>query len=193
MNSGTLYNDFVDLNNFLPKLLCNEFFCGTEMFENRDLVSDNRGDILGLPMDMLIISIIMLISIPLIFSYSSMYIQRQIESDLRIELDKLVNTFEEIVEAEQGNRRTFSLNFNDHPLARLSYVRLGGDSHHLRTTIRYRFRDRPEVVMSLDGLVVSAIEGEEFVSVDIPLDGSTVLIESSNNERMDFVQLSVGE
>lgn len=163
------------------------------MFENRDLVSDKNGDMLGLPMDMLIISIIMLISIPLIFSYSSMYIERQKESDLRIELDKLVNTFEEIEEAEPGNRRTFSLNFNDHPLARLSYVRVGGDNHHLRTTIRYKFRDRAEVAMSLDGLVVSALDGEEFVSVDIPLDGSTVLIESSENGRLDFVQISVRE
>ena len=163
------------------------------MLENRDITIDESGDMIGLPLDMLIISIIMLISIPLIFSYSSMYIRRQVESDLRVELDKLVNTFEEIDKAEGGNRREFSLSLNDHPLARISYIRLGGDSHHLRTTIRYRFRDRSEIVMDLDGLVVSALDGEEFTNFELPLDGGPVMVERGHNQHQSFIEISEGD
>ncbi|MFW5898227.1 MAG: hypothetical protein ACOCT7_00065 [Candidatus Saliniplasma sp.] len=161
------------------------------MLDNRDLTSDERGDIPGLPMEMLIISVVMLISIPLIFSYSSMYVRRQTESDLRVQLDKMVEIFEEVKESEAGNRRTFSLDLNDHPLARVSYVEIGGKDHHLRTTIRYKLKDNSEVALSLDGLEASGRTDGDFTNVQLPLDGGTVLIEYSHH--LDFVQISVGE
>ncbi|MFO7791477.1 MAG: hypothetical protein R6W73_00660 [Candidatus Saliniplasma sp.] len=161
------------------------------MLKSRTLTSDESGDVLGLPFEMLIISVVMLISIPLIFSYSSMYVRRQVESDLRVELEKLVDVIEEIEQAETGNRRTFSFNFNDHPLARVSYVEVGGEDHHSRSTIRYRFKDRNEMVMNLEGIEVSDISDGDFTRLELPLDGETIFIEKSPSQG--FIKLSVGD
>lgn len=160
------------------------------MLENRYIAPDKNGDTLGIPLEMLIISVVMLISIPIVFSYSSMYIRSQVESDLRVELEKFIDTIEEIERSEIGNRRTFSLDINDHPLARISHVRVGGEDIHLRSTIRYSLKNREEVVLSLGGLEVSARDETGFMSFELPLNGETVLIEKDHVENVSFIEVS---
>lgn len=155
------------------------------------LQKDDRADILGLPLELFIILVVVMISLPVIYSYFSMYAQRQTESDLNRELDDLIKTIREVDKAEHGNRRSFSLKFEGHPLARLSYIELGGKDEHLRSTLRYRFSGREEVQKSLGGIEVSYHDGEGFLSFEIPLDGESIIIERSPS--YEFIRITVGD
>ncbi len=155
------------------------------------LQKDHRAEIIGLPLELIIIAVVVMISLPLIYSYFNIYVKKQVESDLNRELDDLIQTIRDVDNAEYGNRRSFSLDFEDHPFFRLSYIEFGGEEEHMRGTLRYKFRHEQEVIKSLEGIEVSAQKDGEFVEASIPLDGTSIFLERCPS--MDFIRITWGD
>lgn len=135
--------------------------------KNRIIYRDKKGEVLGLPLELLIILVVLALSLPLIYTYSNMYVTKQVETNVRNEVIRLKNEIEEVAKMSVGNQRVFSLKLEDHPLSKFKYLELGGSkSTHLKS-IRYKIEGDSEKRVILDGCTASSQIDGRFREIKI--------------------------
>lgn len=155
------------------------------------LRGDCKGDMLGLPWELLVICIVMAVSIPSIWIFADMYIEKQVEDELNSELKYLKETIIEIENMGEGNKRVIELDFKDNILARIDYVRVGGNKIPDAYNIRYMI-DGDEDVIQLGNNPISNTSGGDMRALYIPDDGATLRIKLSKFEFEGERMIDIG-
>lgn len=140
----------------------------------RRLNDDSRGDIPGLPLEMMILAVVMVITIPTIWSFAGFYAREQTESNIIGQLEYIVSTARNIGDEEMGSTRIIDLDLSGHPLASVDYIAIGGDSVHELQNIRYSISGRDESDFWLGELFLGTFENDEPFELKIS-EGKTSL------------------
>ncbi len=158
----------------------------------RKLSKDDNGDVLGIPLELLIVALVMAIVIPSIWGFTGMYIREQTETNVRNELEQLRYTIEKVSSSEVGNTRTIQLDFSGHPMARVDYVNIGGDTIYQCQYVRYSLRGRGEDMYHLGDFFVSNFSDDSPVPLDISGGEVSLFIKRSGRIHMDIEVIEVG-
>ncbi|GEM_PF-5506133 len=153
----------------------------------RALHRDEKGDIPGLPLEIAVIALVMAVVIPTVWSISGHYREEQFEELLRDELSRFKRAAGEVHSSDPGNIRAVSIDLPREALSKIDYVRCGGDMPQL---IRYRFAGNNEMTFHLGGPVVSNLTADGYTSLDLPVDGSVMLLRRSRHVP-DTVELMI--
>ncbi|MFO8109609.1 MAG: hypothetical protein R6U17_03670 [Thermoplasmata archaeon] len=152
----------------------------------RRLIRDNEGDIPGLPLELMIIALVMLMVIPTVWSISNYYRSQNMEDVLLDELSKFKRTAQEVERMEPGNVRTVQLSMTS--ISRIDYVRCGGENPY---SIRYRLKGERESIFEL-GVAVTNLTEDGPREIELPLDRTVILL-SRASVRDEVVEVRIGE
>ncbi len=134
------------------------------------LSTDRRGDIPGLPLELMVIGLVMVVVIPSVYSISNHYRDQRIEQMLQDELSKFKRAAQEVEGTGAGNVRVVKLSLSS--LSRVEYVRCGGE---MPMVIRYRLTRGSEKTFNL-GVAVTNITDEGANEIELPLDGTVIAL-----------------
>ncbi len=151
----------------------------------RALARDKKGDLPGLPLEMMVIAVVMVVVIPSVYSISNHYRDQRIEEMLQDELSKFKRAAEEVWRSEPGNVRRVELSISS--LSRVEYVRCGG---RMPSEIRYRLTGGKEGSLELDVNVMNNDGGAS--EIELPLDGTVITLKRSTAYELGIV-VSVGD
>ncbi len=158
----------------------------------RKLRPDKSGDVLGIPLELMVIVLVMAIAIPMVWGFAGMYIREQTDTNLRGELAQLRYAIEKVAASEVGNVRTIRLEFSSHPMARIDYVEIGGDALYQFQQIRYSLGGRGQNTYNLGDLFVSNFSHEGFRTLDISGPGTTLFVKRGGHTYMDTEVIEIG-
>ncbi len=156
------------------------------------LSDDDKGDVLGIPLELFIIALVMVIAIPSIWGFAGVYIRGQTETDLRGELKQLGHTVERVSSSEVGNTRIIQLDFSGHPMARIEYVKIGGEEIHHCQHVRYSIRGRGEDMYRLGDFFVSNFSDDSPIPLDISGPGTSLFVKRSGRMYMGVEVIEIG-
>lgn len=107
----------------------------------RDLPSNDRAELQGLPLSLMITALVMALVIPSVWMYSDMYIEKQVENDLLNEMKKIDNAVDVVSSGGEETRMVLELNFDSHPFARIEYIKL---KNSYSNSLFYKIGGEPE-------------------------------------------------
>jgi hypothetical protein len=159
--------------------------------KNRNIYRDKRGEVLGLPLELLIILVVLVLSLPLIYTYGNMYVTNQVETNVRNEVIRLKNEIEEVSKMSIGNRRIFSFKLDDHPFSKFEYIELGGSKITHLKSIRYKIEGDSEKKIILDECTASSKVDREFKEIKIYNTDQKLSIEKTFQSENNTVIISL--
>ena len=159
--------------------------------KNRSIYRDKRGEVLGLPLELLIILVVLALSLPLIYTYGNMYVTNQVEKNVRNEVIRLKNEIEEIATMSIGNRRIFSFKLDNHPFSKFKYIELGGSKITYLKSIRYKIEGGSEKKVILDGCTASNQIDGRFKEIKINNLDQKLAIEKTFQSENNTVIISL--
>lgn len=125
----------------------------------RDLPSDDRAELQGLPLSLMITALVMAMVIPSVWMYSDMYIEKQVENDLLNEMKRIDNAVETVSSGGGETRLVLELNFHSHPFARIEYIKL---KNRYSNSLFYRIEGEPENHYSFGNVhLMNSTEGDD--------------------------------
>ncbi len=152
----------------------------------RYLRRDKRGEIIGLPLELIAVALVMAMVIPSVYLMSVRYKGQSMEDILLDELGKFKRAAHEVNRLEEGNIRAVKLSIS--ALSEVEYVRCGGENPW---HIRYKMRGSHENYYPL-GLKVSNVTGGGFFEIDLPMDGTVILLSRSDTMK-DLIEVRIGD
>ncbi|MFW6173506.1 MAG: hypothetical protein ACOC5T_07170, partial [Elusimicrobiota bacterium] len=159
----------------------------------RRLINDDNGEVLGLPVNLIIIVLIMILALPIIWSFAGLYIHNQVETNLIVELNTLKKSIQEVSNSEVQNKRIINLEIRDHPLAKLEYVEVGGNSPRKSKSIRFRFQDNSEKTIYLNTGTVANITEQGLSYLELPEGQIQLFLEKKSYSKNELVIIGMIE
>lgn len=109
------------------------------------LKSDSRGSIESLPLTLIIISIIIAITIPLVWTGLSNYSKIQTENNIKAEIEHIATTAKQVYAGANGTSLKIDVNFAGGFFSSVEYVKIGDNVSDTRSsTIRYKLSGESE-------------------------------------------------
>lgn len=139
--------------------------------------TDRRASIIGLPIDLMVISIVIAVAVPSIWSLSGMYAGSQMDNELESEFEQIDYMMNDMSDGRMGEQREISIDVSDNIFKGVRYIRGGGETFSDMTTLRYQIEGhRAKTYILKEGVLInhtgsSTTKTER--SFSLPSDGDT--------------------
>lgn len=158
------------------------------MNRSRDLKSDDRGDMLGLPLELLIIVVVMALSIPMIYGFADHYVENQVDTSTRMELRYLIEEAEVVFERGLENQRIVTLSIEDHFFAEIQFIEIGGRGLRDMSTIRYGIEERRNTI-DLDGMLLANVTDSRPDKIRFRSGDASLFLRRATVDGLDIVEI----
>nr|AGF92962.1 hypothetical protein FLSS-6_0017 [uncultured organism] len=130
--------------------------------EDLKRVKDERGAIPGLPLELIVIALVVILSVPMIWNFASIYSEDQLDRNVRQELEGLKETIAEVYEGGVNEKRVVSIEIGQNPFSRLEYIEIGGPLNNKESrSLRYRIDGNSERRLNLGEIQVANMSKDE--------------------------------
>ncbi len=137
-----------------------------------ELLDDQSGEIVGLPLELIVIAVIMIIVIPAVWVLNNSYMNLSEENAVENHLNEIKSKVEEVHRGDPGNIRVVSIDASSRR-ANIEYMKIGGEEAH---QLRYKLHSGHLRFFDFGGIQVSNFSDGEPVVRELPIDGSPFIL-----------------
>ena len=143
---------------------------------------DEKGSVIGLPLDLMVIAVVMAVAVPSIWFLSGMYARSQMKNDLEDDLEHIDRLMDDMSDGEAGEQRKVTITLSDNPMTSVEYIEAGGLAISDMMTLRYSIEGGRERTYVFDeGALTNHTRCRSRI-FSLPSDGETFIIKNTGEK-----------
>ncbi len=146
--------------------------------------NDENASVIGLPLDLLVIAMVMVVAVPSVWFLSDMYVRSQVENDLKNELEQIDGLMGDMADGGIGEQRKVTITLGDHLFRGVEYIEAGGIRISDMMAVKYSIDGGRERRYVFDEGALTNHTGSRSRIFSLPSDGETFMIRNTGEKIM---------